>query len=148
MLKIRPGTESDVVNLFKLCVQMHRETDFKHISINPEKVISNLGFWINDGLLLVAEKDDKLIGMMFASVKKPWFSDEEYATEDILYVVPEYRGTRAGFLLVRGLLDWVKEKGFKHVRAGVSTGTGQAAEKLYRHFGMEYMGGNFIAHFN
>jgi len=147
MLRVRRATEDDRLNLFKLCIQMHQETDFQAVALNPEKVINSLGLWINGNLSLVVVKDSDIVGMLFASVNTPWFSDERYATEDILYVTPEYRGTRAGYLLVRGFMDWVKQTGVKHVRAGVSTGTGPAAERLYRHFGMSYMGGNFIAHF-
>jgi GNAT superfamily N-acetyltransferase len=148
MLRIRRATEDDRIALFKLSVHMHRETDYRHVSVNPEKLLTNLSLWLNDGLLLVVEKEQQVVGMLFASVRKPWFSDDDYASEDILYVVPEFRGTRAGYMLVRGLVEWVREKGIRHLRAGVSTGTGQAAEKLYRHFGMNFMGSNFIAHFD
>ena len=146
MLQTRHATEEDRLDLFKLCIQMHKETDFRHFPINPEKLLNNLGHWIHSGLSLLVVDDGKIVGMLFASIRNSWFSDDNYAAEDILYVLPEYRGTRAAFMLVRGLNHWVKQIGIKHLTAGVSTGTGPGAERLYKHFGMNHMGGNFVAH--
>jgi 60 kDa SS-A/Ro ribonucleoprotein len=48
--------------------------------------------------------------------------------------------------LVREWLQWAKQNGSLHDRAGVSSGAGPAGERLYEHFGLKHMGGNFIAH--
>jgi len=146
MLKIRRATEDDRLSLFKLSLSMHRETDFQHLTLNPQKLLDNLGVWIHQQIGLVVTDDDVVVGMLFASVQTPWFSDETYGTEDLLYVLPEYRGTRAGYMLVREFMREMKERGVQHIRGGVSTGTGLGAERLYEHFGMKHMGGNFIAH--
>jgi GNAT superfamily N-acetyltransferase len=146
MLKVRRATEEDRLTLFKLSVSMHRETDFQHIALEPQKLLDNLGVWIHQQFAAVVEDGDVIVGMMFASQHTPWFSNEQYANEDLLYVSPDYRGTRAAFLLLRGFMDWVRETDVKHVRAGVSTGTGQGAGRLYEHFGLKHMGGNYVAH--
>lgn len=147
MLRVRQATEDDRLSLFKLCVHMHKETDFSHLQLNPEKLIHQLGAWIHDRVALVADNEGELIGMMFATVAPPWWSDEPFVTEDLLYVLPEHRGGRAAYMLIRELVHWTKKQGMKHIRTGVSTGTGRGAERLYEHFGFNYVGSNYVAHF-
>lgn len=151
MIKVRRATEADRFSVFKLCVSMHRETDFSNITLNPQKCLDGIGQWIHYGLLLVAENDEgDLIGLFAAQMQAPWFSDEPVAAEDLFYVIPEYRGTRAGYLLFKGFMEWAKEqqasRRVKHIRASVATGIGPAAERLYEHFGLKRMGGTFSAH--
>jgi GNAT superfamily N-acetyltransferase len=149
MLTVRRATEDDHLDLFKLLVPMHRETDFQHYVLNPEKSFASLGNWIHNknNLCFVAINEVKIVGAMFGTVAPLWFSDELVAREDLLYVHPDYRGGRAAYILAKAFLEAAKSAGIKHVQAGVSTGLGQGAERLYRHLGMTYMGGNFVAHF-
>lgn len=148
MTTIRRATEADRLALFKLCVAMHRDTDFQHYRLNPEKLLHSLGYWIHDtrALLLVAERDGVVIGFFMAKLTQPWFSDDLCAVEDCFFVLAEHRGTRAGYLLVRGFTEWAAEHGAEHSRAGVTSGRGEAGGRLYEHFNLQFMGGNYIAH--
>lgn len=150
MLKVRNATENDRLGIFKLAVAMHRETDFGNFSFDPEKAINSIGLWLHGGLMLVvvdqAEDSEEVVGMMAASKKDPWFSQDVLVSEDFFYVREDKRGSRAAFLLMKGFIDWANEVGAHHLRAGVATGTGPAAERLYEHFGMHYVGGNFSSH--
>lgn len=150
MITIRQATQDDVLDVFKMCIAMHQETQFKAFELNPLKMVNSISAWAGGAMLLVAEKVTEtareLVGMMVASVFEPWYSQEKMAVEELLYVKPEYRGGRAAFMLVREFVTWAGRSGAKHIRAGASTGTGDAAEKLYRHFGFEYVGGNYFAH--
>ena len=148
-MKIRPATEDDRLALFKLAVAMHRETDFQRFELNPGKTLDSLGYWIAspDALALLAEHDTAgPVGFFLGKVTAPWFSDELAAVEDCFYVLPERRGSRAAFYLVREFLAWGKARGAWHARAGVSSGSGRAGERIYEHFGMKNMGGNFVVH--
>lgn len=146
-IRIRRAVEADRISLFKLCILMHPETDYRNYAIDPEKILESLRGWIENGIVLVAERDDAIIGLMLGTVTEPWFSSEVVAREDFLYVLPSFRGGRAAYLLVRTFLEMVKESGIRHVQAGVSTGAGAGAERLYEHFGLTRMGSNFSAHY-
>lgn len=146
MLKVRRAVEADRLPVFKMCVWMHRETDFKHFELNPHKLLDGVGNWIHGATLFLAEDGDQPVGMLAACVKDSWFSDEPFASEELFYVIPEYRGTRAAFLLMRSYMSWAKDQGIKHIRAGVATGGAPGAERLYEHFGMQRTGGNFVTH--
>lgn len=145
-MQIRQAIEADRLTLFKLCVAMTEETDFKNYVLNPQKMIDSIGVWMHNSMLLVAEKDGEVVGILMGKMTTPWYSDEPAAVEDFFYVKPEHRGSRAGYMLVRGFMAWAKEHGALHVRAGVSSGCGAAGGRLYEHFGMNHMGGNYVAH--
>lgn len=147
---IRSAVEDDRLALFKLAVRMHAETDFRHIRISPGKVLSNLGVWIHSptGLMLVAERDGHVCGFFAGKCTQPWYSDDVCAVEDCFYVEPEARGSRAAYLLVRQFLQWSRDVGARHVRAGISSGAGEAGARLYEHFGLKHMGGNYVLHLN
>lgn len=146
---VRLAIESDRMAIFKLAVFMHQETDFANYQFNPEKAVNYIGAWIHgapDHYLIVAERAGQVIGMLFLSVKAPWFSDDLMASEDVFYVHPDHRGSRAAYLMMREFCRLAHSGGARHLRAGVATGSGPAAERLYQHFGMHYVGGNFSAH--
>lgn len=147
---VRACTPDHHLGAFKLACAMHRETDFRAFEFSPEKAHSGLGAWVNlpdRNVLLLAMRGDDAIGMLAASIRDPWFSFEPFVTEDFLYVRQDERGSRAAFMLMRALVAWVRERGVRHMRAGVATGTGEQAGRLYEHFGMRFVGGNYSAHF-
>ncbi len=145
-LRVRRAVEDDRLGLFKLAVAMHRETSFRSYQFNPEKAVHGLGAWIHGGLMAVAEKDGQVVGMLAARKQSPWFSEDRDVSEDLFYVAPEHRGGRAAYMLMREFMAWAAENAPCHVRAGVATGTGPAAERLYQHFGMTHQGGNYAIH--
>jgi len=148
-MKIRTATEDDRLALFKLAVAMHQETDFRAFVLDPQNTLDNLGYWITQpmALALLAEHDTAgPVGFFLGKVVAPWYSAELAAVEDCFYVLPEHRGGMAAFRLVREFFAWGREQGALHVRAGVSSGSGRAGERLYEHFGLMNMGGNFVAH--
>ena len=147
-MKIRRATEDDRLPLFKLAAAMHAETDFKHYTLDPIKTLNGLGGWIagQDAALFVADLDGELIGFFAAKLTRPWFSDDLMAVEDCFYVSAAQRGSRAAYLLTREFHRWAASASAAHLRAGVSSGAGRACERLYEHFGMKNMGGNFVLH--
>lgn len=146
---VRLAHEGDRLDLFKLAVLMHSETDFRHYHFNPRKALDGLGEWIcRDAgrFMLVAEHDEVVIGMLGLVMRNTWFGEDIMASEELFYVHPEHRGTRAAYYLMEGFVALAHERGAHHLRAGVATATGNAAERLYQRFGLFYVGGNFSAH--
>lgn len=140
---VRKATEEDRFGLLKLSAAMHGETDFSCLEFDPRKCIENLGNWIHhpDGLMLVAHDGAEVVGMLAATAKQPWFSNQWVASEDLFYVRPDRRGGRLAFRLLAGYLEWVDSRGIHYGRAGISTGEpGKNAGRLYEHFGMRATG--------
>jgi GNAT superfamily N-acetyltransferase len=146
---VRFATENDRFGLFKLAALMHRETDFRHFDFDPKTALDGLGDWIHgqpNRFMLVAEHDFAVVGMLGVAIRKTWFGADTFASEELFYVHPGHRGSRAAYYLMRAFVEQAKERGADHLRAGVATSTGKAAERLYERFGMFYVGGNFSAH--
>lgn len=148
MVRLREATPEDAFAIFKLAVFMHRETEFSRFSFNPQKTLDSIYLWLGKEFVLLAEKNNEIVGMIVASRKDHVFSDDVVACEDFFYVREDARGSRVAFMLMRGFMDWAKKIGAAHLRAGVSTGDCPAAERLYQHFGMKHVGGNYMTHLN
>lgn len=143
MVTVRRATEEDRLGLFKLSAAMHAETDFACLRFNPHKALDNLGGWVHhkDGLMLVAADDGVVIGMLAATFKRPWFTDDEVASEDLFYVAQDRRGSRTAYRLMQAYIQACRDRGIKYLRAGISTGApGKNAGRIYEHFGMRCTG--------
>lgn len=150
MSTIRRATEDDRIGLWKLAVAMHGETDFVRLDFDPHKAFENLGGWIHhpDGLMLVAVAGADVVGMLAATFKQPWFTQNEIASEDLFYVRSDRRGGTTAFRLMQAFIDVARARGVRHVRAGVATGdVGKNAGRLYQHFGFHPVGGSYSMFF-
>ncbi len=149
MINIRRATEEDRKVLFLLVMEMHGETDFRHYDFEPEIAFTGLGAWLRPGderVMFVADVDGQVVGMLAATRVETWFGTDTVANEDLFFVHVLNRGGRAAFALMRAFHDWAKQIGANHIRAGVATGNCPAAERLYAHFGLRPVGGNFSKH--
>ena len=145
----RIATENDRLAIFKLAAQMHLETDFRFYDFDPGIAIAGLGDWLGgdpNSVMFVAEADGEVVGMLGATLRSTWFGRDKLASEELFYVAVAQRGSGAAQQLLQSFCDWAEEVGAQHLRAGVATGSGPAAEKLYQRFGMHYVGGNFSLH--
>jgi GNAT superfamily N-acetyltransferase len=150
VIQVRRATEDDRLSIFKMSAAMHRETDFSHFTFDPKTAIDGIGQWLHGGdrqFMLVATLGGHVIGMLGVVMRPVWFGPDVMASEEIFYVKPDHRGSRAAFKLMGSFIHEAKDLGARHVRAGVATGSSKAAEKLYQHFGLHYVGGNFSGHF-
>jgi GNAT superfamily N-acetyltransferase len=145
-ITVRRATDADVLGMFKLCVQMHETTLYSRYRFSPEKCVSQIIGWIANALALVAMNGDEAVGMMVATRRGLWFSDDEVAGEDVIYVREDARGSRAAFLLVREFKEWAAAQGVVDARAGVTTGH-TSAGRLYEHFGGRNVGSNYLFDF-
>ena len=150
-MQIRQAVESDRLALFKLAAVMHSETDFKGLQFDPAKALDGLGKWVHspEGVMLVSDDAGDVCGMLAATIRAPWFSPDTVVSEDLFYVRADKRGGRCAFKLFRALVDLAKATGARHLRAGIATGDpGKPADRLYRHFGMQLVGGSYSLYFD
>lgn len=143
---VRDATEEDRFGLFKLAAAMHAETDFKVLRFNPHKAIDGLGAWIHspDGLMAIAVQGSEVVGMLAATKRAPWFTNDLMASEDLFFVRQDKRGGRTAFRLFQHFMAWATVHGAAHVRAGIATGdAGTNAGRLYEHFGFHKVGGSY-----
>lgn len=91
-----------------------------------------------NGLLLVAEKDGKLIGYCLSFIKKnaPVFDVAYLGYISDLYVKKEYRGTGIASAFTTEAKKWFKKKKMRYASLTVWTNNDRA-QKIYKKWGYE-----------
>lgn len=117
-MKIRHATKYDARQIVNMLWNYHDSGTIEGLQVEkdnqtPIKVVTYL--LAGAGLALVAEKNNQIIGMLLA-YKTPFLWDNtKFVMNEIAYwVEPEYRGSTAGYRLLREYVDYCeteKEKG-------------------------------------
>lgn len=125
MYKVREATVLDTLSLAKLGIRYSKEArNHDHYPVDVEEMINNgVASTLNENsCILVCFRDDQPIGLLWGHCHKlPW-SKNKLAMDTILYVVPEYRKTKAGYLLMKEWEVWGKSKGAKEVQISIASG--------------------------
>ena len=89
------------------------------------------------GGAFVAEEDGILVGMIAGVPVEHFFSTDKYASDLVVYVAPEKRGSSALLRLVRAFEEWCfGTEGVREVTLGVSTGVhADATVRVYEKLG-------------
>lgn len=146
MAQVRLATVDDVQEIFKLLVEMDRE--FEQYGFCPEKSFTGLLSWIQkpDMAMFVAVSDGNIVGVFAGCKTRVWWSNDLWAMENFFFVTKSNRGTSAAINLMQAFVSWA-EIDAQHLQMGVATGAGEGAERLYKKFGLNYVGGNFVKHY-
>lgn len=133
---IRPATIDDLPAILELGGRMHRESRFRALSFDLQKVGDIFGQLIGGaGIVLVAEVEGRIVGGIAAAVVEYWFSRAKVAQDFALFIEPEHRGGMLAARLLHKYEDWAREQGAHAVEMGVNTGvhvdqTGKMLERL------------------
>lgn len=143
-LVFRPANVVDIPEIIGFAAAIHAESAITLPPLNPEAAAEYCLRLIDSegGFVYVADDGEKIVGFIWAHTDRPWYGDQLTVIEDILFVAPEYRGSRCAIQLIGGLLAWAKSINAERVISGVSTGN-MAAARLYRAFGFMDAGVNF-----
>jgi GNAT superfamily N-acetyltransferase len=143
MIKIIRVEEQHLDILFSLIEQMVEESVFSHAKPSRKRIEALFHYPKSAGFL--AYKEDKCIGFVGAVIAPFFFSDYERATDLGFYILPEHRGGRTAFLLLRAIEDWARSMKVTEMYMGHSVG-GKIEEmkKFYIHNGYKIGGFNSV----
>lgn len=68
--------------------------------------------------IFVCEDKGQVIGLTLSSINAYRAAAGLFTTQEVLFVRPEKRGTRAAVLLMKNLIDWSKQLGAKEIIGG------------------------------
>lgn len=121
-LKIRQGDRDDIPALIELGGLMHKESPrFRGLDWDEDKLIQ-LGILLADqGGMFVAEKDNKVVGMILGMVTEHFFGRDLVASDLVVYVHPDHRGGTMVVRLLKKFEAWAYATGAKVIVLGVST---------------------------
>lgn len=143
MIKIIRVEQQHLDLLFSLIENMVEESVFSHAKPSRKKIQALFEYPKSAGFL--AYKDDVCIGFIGGFVGPFFFSDYERATDLGFYILPEHRGGRAAFLLLRALEDWARSTGVKELYMGHTVGGKiEQTRKFFIHNGYKTGGFNSV----
>lgn len=99
---IRRARPQDAPELFLLLAEMHAETGID--AMDRGKVLREVVGAIEHGLVLVAERDGRMVGSIGAVYGSFWYSSERRLFDRWTYVAPAQRRSRIVFNLIRAFM--------------------------------------------
>lgn len=142
-VRVRRAGHSDLRALIDMAAEMHRDSSFAPMRFDARHFGEFLVGLMAGGehVVLVAERDDEVLGGVMASVVPSMFGPDLVACEHGLFVRPEHRAAGAALPLVRAYLDWAEAQGAKRVNAGNSAGMDDSRYvRLMEHCGLTKAG--------
>lgn len=130
---IREATEQDIPRIVEMGSRSLREGPYKDlVGDNPERT-GKLAFDVlKKGMILVAELDGELVGLLGFIVFPHYFSGELTAGEVMWYVEPEHRKSFTALALLRGAERMARSFGAKYMQFTAPTAeVGKAYEALH-----------------
>jgi GNAT superfamily N-acetyltransferase len=105
LVRLALETEEDVyVELARLAV----EESARDVGFNPDKVRQTFHRYLTQAhpTIYLVEQNREPIGFLNATISEYTFADGIYTTQEVMFVRPDKRGTRAAALLVREFNRW------------------------------------------
>lgn len=141
-MKIRVATVEDIPTLVQFGESFMQESPhYQQRSYGLKKAEKHFKQTLKTGALFIAEQNGVICGGFAGGTGKDWFNNEKIAFDYVMYVKPEYRKTRAAYLLVQAFLNWAQIIGADRVQCGTTTGVeSRGCIRLYEHFGLSEYG--------
>ena len=142
-MNLRVAEQNDIAELVAMGQQFIKEApNYSNRSIEPKALELNLSQIINgDGAIFLVELNNVTVGGIVCAMTKDWFSDQLIAFEQVFYVKPEYRATRAAIQLIDAFVEWAKSMNADRVQCGTTTGIQtKGCLRLYERFGFREYG--------
>lgn len=141
---IRQITKDDIPKLIEIGLMCHQESEYSVMSFSANKCIALCERIITEPQMLgmVTVKDSEITGVLVAAAIPAYFSDEINTSDLLVYVPPEYRGTRAFYLLCVSYIGWARTKGARLIFLRNTTGIeADKVGRLYERMGFSQVGG-------
>lgn len=147
-MSLREATVWDVMPAMKLGERYVVEAGaYIDIPYNPELAAGRMleALQDDDQLFLVYVREGEVVGLLWAAYG-PFliWSSECIVTDIVLYVMPEYRGTKGSLSLISAYRKWAESKGAKEARLSVASGIHEdKTGRLYNKLGFEHLGSQY-----
>lgn len=136
---IRPAGPDDLGAAVAMAEAFYATTSYTKVAPFCEDSVMLIGrMLLESGVLLVAEKDGRLIGMVGLVLAPFLFNRERVTAHEVMWWVdPDERETGAGVALLRAIIPACKERGASAIQMGCLSTSPPQADALYRRLGFE-----------
>ncbi len=115
----------------------------RHVGFSEERVRATFQKYLAKAHPTIFVVDDRrdVIGFLMATISAYTFADGHYTTQEVLFVRPDKRGTRAAVLLVKELVRWSEQLKALEITGGNDNGLfTDTIERLLQSQGFERVG--------
>ena len=110
----------------------------REIIFDPEIFVYVKDFGGKDDCGVVAERDGRIIGAAWTRIIPGYGHVDEQTPELAISVLPEYRGTGTGTMLMEHLFDLLRKRGYR--QTSLSVQQDNPAVRFYQRLGYEITG--------
>ncbi|MFH7045368.1 GNAT family N-acetyltransferase [Acinetobacter johnsonii] len=142
-MRVRTAKLPDVPALVALGQEFIKEApNYQNRPYMNDKAAEHFTHLINgSGVIFIVEQDQEIMGGFAGRVGGDWFNSTKIAFDDVMYVKPEFRKTRAAYVLIQTFIGWAAAMGVNRIQCGTTTGVeSRACIRLYEHFGFTQYG--------
>lgn len=142
-MNVRLATESELGDVLDLCKSLVKESPvFSQQPFNERTTTAFIQHQINkDAVLVALDEYQNIVGAAICAVYVDWRTGQRIAIEQGIYVLPEYRNTKAGILLVKGFKEWALHNDAERIQIGTMSGIeAERVVKLYERLGFTQCG--------
>ena len=147
MYSIRKATLEDKDAIVALLAEMASESQYANFKTNREKMYTGLNYWIqakdSDAILLVAENDGNVVGLIAASINEHWGTDSKFSHQDLYTVSKDHRKNGVGGELFNAFFSWAKNH-VDHIHTSAFSGTGVGLDRICEKIGMVRAGSAYV----
>lgn len=141
-MTIRAATKKDFNTIVNLLIDAYKESEaYQSYNVSIERAGKFIASLIESptGVILLSEDGSDVQGILICHMETRWFTDERGLFEDLLYVVPRYRGTTVVFELIEKLVEIAEFFQIKRVTAGASLHPDKAdgLRRIYESYGFK-----------
>jgi len=140
------NSEDDLKKIIELLaghfVPEHKMGPLSAINVNLEKGVKWVVFNVNQ-MAFGVEDEGKLIGSLGLHRTSPWYSDSEYLADGWFYVLPEYRKTGVGKMLIDEAKKFADEAKLPLIIGVFTSEDAETKAKVMQKMGMTMVGGMF-----
>ena len=139
-MKIERALEGEFWRVEELAPSIHAETRYADTPLDVDK----LKLWYDsqfnyDGVVVFfALEDNKTVGIGAFMCHPHYWCDVMIASDLMVYVIPERRGSTAAYRLIKAYEKWAVEFGASEITLGISSGINvERTSKFYQTLGFE-----------
>lgn len=125
-------------------VPEHKMGPLSAINVNLEKGVQWVVFNVNQ-MAFGVEENGKLVGTLGLHRTSPWYSDSEYLADGWFYVLPEYRKTGVGKMLIDEAKKFAEEVKLPLIIGVFTSEDADTKAQVMKKLGLTTVGGLFAA---
>lgn len=139
---VRLALETDIETIVDLA-RMNCELSTPYLEFAPERVRETCRLYLAQAnpTIWVVEDKREVIALLLATISEYRQAYGLYTTQEVLFVRPDKRGTRAAALLTKELIRWSEHLGAIEITGGNDNKfNSERTARFLGHFGFEQVG--------